>query len=369
MTDTLQSRMSQAATALLAAVDPERRPHMHYPSIDVDERTQWFYTPTDHGGLRMQYMTSAQQREVLRLVITGLSLRGYVTTATIMAMENILDAQEGFTWPLRDGARIRDPLAYAVSIFGDPSGSTPWGWRFGGHHVSLNYLVAREGVRALPSFFGSDRAITPATGANLMRPLAAEEDLGRALVHLLTPEQRQRAVLSPVPPPDIVTSNRSTVSDGDRPRAFAEIWRGGQSMNPNPAGFSQLVEWLGLTDDHLARTEYTTVPRGLPFVAMTAGQQETMRALLHQYIDRMPDEIAQAEQARLDAAATTLHFAWAGGLERGDPHYYRVQGDSLLVEYDNTQSHANHIHTIWRDPRQDFGRDLLAEHYAQAHAH
>ena len=367
MTEVLQTRMAQAALALLDALDPEQRTRMHFPSIDAEEREQWFYTPTDHGGLRMQYMTSAQQREVLRFVITGLSARGFVTTATIMAMENILDAQEGFTWPLRDGARIRDPLAYAISIFGDPAGSAPWGWRFGGHHVSLNYLVTREGVRGLPSFFGSDRAITPATGANVMRPLAAEEDLGRELVHLLTAEQRQRAVLSPVPPPDIVTSNRPRVSDGDRPRSFAEIWRSGASMNPNPAGFRQLVEWLGLTDDHLARTEYTTVPRGLPFVDMTAGQQVAMRTLLHQYIDRMPDEIAEVEQARLDAAVSTLHFVWAGSIERDEPHYYRVQGDSLLVEYDNVQSHANHIHTIWRDPRQDFGRDLLAEHYAQAH--
>ena len=367
MTDTLQSRMAAAATALLAALDPDRRAQVQYTSIDDEERERWFYTPTDHGGLRMQYMTSAQQREVLKFVTVGLSARGYVTTAMIMAMENILDATEGFIWPLRDGYRIRDPLAYAIAIFGDPSGSAPWGWRFGGHHVSLNYLVAQQGVRALPSFFGSDRAITPATGTNLMRPLAAEEDLGRALVHLLTPEQRTRAVLSPVAPPDIVSSNRPVLSDGDRPRSFAEIWRG-KSMNPNPAGFSQLVEWLGLTEDHLVLTEYTTSPRGLPFREMTLAQQNATRALLQQYTDRMPEDIARAEQVRLDAAAMSLHFAWAGGIEVGQPHYYRVQGDSLLVEYDNTQSRGNHIHTVWRDPGQDFGRDILAEHYAQRHA-
>ncbi len=366
--ETLQARMALGAIALLDALDPERRAQVQYASIDDEERERFFYTPTDHGGLRMQYMTSAQQREVLKLVVTGLSPRGFVTTATIMAMENILDMTEGFIWPLRDGARIRDPLAYAIAIFGDPSGSAPWGWRFGGHHVSLNYLVTPHGVRTLPSFFGSDRAITPATGTNLMRPLAAEEDLGRELVHLLTAEQRARAVLSPVAPPDIVTSNRPVLSDGDRPRSFAEIWRG-PSMNPNPAGFRQLVEYLGLTEEHLALTEYTTRPRGLSFTDMTPGQQEATRALLRQYIDRMPDEVAETELARLDAAAQSLHFAWAGGIERGEPHYYRVQGDSLLVEYDNTQSRGNHIHTVWRDPVQDFGRDILAEHYAHAHPH
>ncbi|MEI7924916.1 MAG: DUF3500 domain-containing protein [Chloroflexota bacterium] len=367
-TDTLQARMAQQAMTVLDMLDADQRAKVQYASVDDPEREFVFYTPTDHGGLRMQHMTSPQHREVLRLVASGLSAGGFVTTAMIMAMENILDATEGWIWPLRDnGMRIRDSLAYALSIFGDPSGSAPWGWRFGGHHVSLNYLVTPQGVRSLPSFFGTDRAITPATGANVMRPLAAEEDLGRALIHLLTPEQRRIAVLSPVAPPDLVTSNRPRVSDGDRPRSFAEIWRGGATMNPNQAGFRQLVEYLGLTEEHLALTEYTTAPKGLPFAQMTSPQQDATRALLGQYIARMPDEVVADETARLDAALASLHFAWAGGIEAGEPHYYRVQGDTLLVEYDNTQSRANHIHTVWRDPRTDFGRDILAEHYAQAH--
>ena len=365
--DTLQSRMAEAAVRLLKELDPEWRAQVQYPSVHLKEREQVFYTPTDHGGLRMQAMTSPQQRETLRLVITGLSLRGFVTTSMIMAMENILDATEGFVWPLRDGMRIRDPLAYAISIFGDPEGSAPWGWRFGGHHISMNYLVTPEGVRGLPSFLGTDRAINPATGANVMRPLAAEEDMGRDLIRLLTAEQRSVAVLSPVAPPDIVTSNRSSLADGDRPRSFAEIWRSGQTLNPNQAGFRQLVEWLGLTDEHLEQTAYTTTPKGLAYAAMTAAQQTATRALLGQYFDRMPEEMVNAELARSEAALPSLHFAWAGGLEPGEPHYYRLQGDSLLVEYDNTQSHANHIHTVWRDPRTDFGRDILAEHYAAEH--
>ena len=366
-TDTLQARMAQQAMTVLDMLDTDQRAKVQYASVDDPEREFVFYTPTDHGGLRMQHMTSPQHREVLRLVASGLSAGGFVTTAMIMAMENILDATEGFAWGYRDGMRIRDPLAYAISIFGDPSGSQPWGWRFGGHHISMNYLVTPEGIRSLPSFFGSDRAITPATGVNAMRPLEGEEELGRALVHMLTSEQRVRAVISPVPPPDIVTANRASIADGDRPMSFDEIWRNGKSMNPNSAGFRQLLEYLGVTDGHLGLTEYTSMPRGLPFTDMTGEQKTVMGELLHQYIDRMPEEIAAAEQARLDAATRSLHFAWAGGLEAGEPHYYRVQGDTLLVEYDNAQARANHIHTVWRDPRQDFGRDLLAEHYAQAH--
>ncbi|MEX2445917.1 MAG: DUF3500 domain-containing protein [Dehalococcoidia bacterium] len=367
MSETLQERMASAADGLLDLLDSDQRARAMHPFEEGGERELWFYTPTDHGGLSMRDMTSVQQRELHRLLTTGLSQRGYVTTATIMGLENILDAHEGFLWPIRDGYRQRDPLGYAVSFFGEPGGKDPWGWRFGGHHISLNYFVAPEGVRVLPSFFGSDRTMHQGTGLNMLRPLGAEEDLGRELVHLLTPEQLQRTVISPVAPPDIVTSNRPRFEDGDTARPFTEIWRG-ESRNPagSNTGFARIVEFLGLTDEHLALVAYTDRPKGIALADMTDEQRRTARAVLNQYIDRMPDEIAEQELARVDAS-TDLHFAWAGGIDAGLPHYYRFQGTGLLVEYDNTQSQANHIHSVWRDPRRDFGRDVLAEHYAQAH--
>ena len=208
------------------------------------ERERWFYTPTDHGGLRLSAMTSMQQREAHRLVASGLSAGGYVTTATIMGLDNILDVQEEFSWPLVDGERPRDPMAYAVSVFGEPGGDGPWGWRFGGHHVSLHYLVTAEGVRALPSFFGANPARYLGVGGVEMRPLAAEEDLGRALMHLLDAEQRVRAVISPVAPPDMVTFNRPTLPAGDEALPAVNIWRT-VSINPNRAAGPGLAASLG----------------------------------------------------------------------------------------------------------------------------
>ena len=369
MSETLREQLTVAARSFLDALDDDRRARAQYLFEPGGERERWFYTPTDHGGLSLRDMTSAQQREAHRLLGSSLSQRGYVTTATIMGLDNILDLQEEFSWPLQHGQRPRDPLGYSVSIFGEPGGEQPWGWRFGGHHVSLNYFVSPEGIRTLPSFFGANPARSRGTGANVMRPLGAEEDLGRELVHLLTPQQRERAVISPVAPPDMVTLNRSVVSDGDQAGPATPIWRG-QSINPNAAGaVERAVAFLGLTPAHLEMTAYTTQPKGIALADMNEGQRQAARALLHQYLDRMPEEIAEAEMVRLDDASVNLHFAWAGGIERGLPYYYRLQGDGLIVEHDNTQNAGNHIHTVWRDPRRDFGRDLLAEHYAHEHAH
>ena len=365
---TLQAKMAVAARTFLDALDSEQRTRAQYPFEAGGEREAWFYTPTDHGGLSLRDMTSAQQREAHRLLASSLSAGGYATTATIMGLDNILDLAEEFSWPLVNGQRPRDPLGYAVSIFGEPGGERPWGWRLGGHHVSLNYLVSSGGIRALPSFFGANPAQSRGTGANVVRPLGAEEDLGRELVHLLTPQQRERAVISPVAPPDMVTFNRPAVPDTDEPLPAANIWRG-ESINPNRAAAGPgLAERLGFTPEHARLTAYTTRPKGIALTDMNDGQRQATRALLHQYVDRMPEEIAEAELARLNDASVDLHFAWAGGIERGLPYYYRLQGEGLLVEHDNTQNEGNHIHTVWRDPLRDFGRDLLAEHYAHEHA-
>jgi hypothetical protein len=168
----------------------------------------------------------------------------------------------------------------------------------------------------------------------------------------------------------VVTSNRPTIADGDEARPFVEIWRNRESFNPgnSAAGFQRLADWLGLTPEHLRLTAYTSVPKGVAVAAMSAEQRAATLALVHQYVDRLPEELAAAEDARVAGVADQLHFAWAGGIEVGEPHYYRLQGPGLVIEYDNTQSQANHIHSVWRDPTRDFGRDLLAEHYAESHS-
>jgi hypothetical protein len=294
-------RMAEAAADLLAALAPEQRRRAAFSFPADEERRLWYYTPTDHGGLPLGEMDPAQQQRTHRLVSTGLSVPGYVTASTIIGLENTLDAQEG--WRVRFAreqtptARGRDPLQYYVSIFGEPGGDAPWGWRFGGHHVSLHYTVI-EGriVTPTPTFFGANPAEARFVGPGVLRPLAGEEDIARELLHALDAEQRAAAVLSPVAPPDLVTGNRPTVEHGMLPPANWEIFRerlDGPQLERSRANQARAAQSLGLRDEHLEATRYTEAPKGLPAARMTAPQRGTLVALIRQYLDRMPEEVAE----------------------------------------------------------------------------
>ena len=366
----LATRVAEAAQGFLDALEPAQREVAAFPFTVEDERSRWFYTPTDHGGLSFTAMTPRQHAAVLRLLAATVSPGAYSTAVTVMGLENVLAGKEGFTDFEHDpdAIRTRDPNRYQVSVFGTP-GEEPWGWRFGGHHVSVSLLAAGGEVRLLPSFLGANPATHPGVGINELRPLAAEEDLGRELVHMLNEEQQAVAVLSEVAPPDLVTTNRSELAASIRTEATPwTIWRR-TSDEFNDNAVEAVAANLGrLGEAHLAALEYTAEPKGIFASTLDGGQREALAALLNQYIARMPDGIAEAEQARVDAIDdASMTFAWAGGLERGEGHYYRIQAPNLLVEYDNTQNGANHIHAVWRDPQRDFGRDVLAEHYAAAH--
>ncbi|HEX5080364.1 MAG TPA: DUF3500 domain-containing protein, partial [Geminicoccaceae bacterium] len=192
--------MSEAAARLVDSWERGQREIACRPFPDDDERRLWYYTPTDHGGLPLAAMTPTQQRNVHRLVATGLSTPGYVTVALIMGLDNILDQLEGFSVDFAR-ERGRDPMLYYVTIFGEPGGAAAWGWRFGGHHVSLHYTVIDGEVAAsTPNFLGADPADSPLLGPHLHRPLAAAEDLGRELFRALDEEKRARALISPAAP-------------------------------------------------------------------------------------------------------------------------------------------------------------------------
>jgi hypothetical protein len=368
-------RMAAAAADFLAALAPDQRGKVVYAFPDDAERRLWFYTPTDHGGLPLAEMEPLQQRAAQKLVATGLSFPGYVTASTIMGLENTLDAEERWRISFDFGTREkpprgRDPNLYFVSIFGEP-GAALWGWRFGGHHISLSYSIADGRIVApTPTFFGAHPAEAPFAGAGILRPLGAVEDLARELLHTLDEGQRAAAVISPVAPVDLVVGNRPIVEDGVLPRPLWEIFRAlpeGARLERSRTNQTRMEAHLGVTAEHMESLRHGA-PRGLPAARMTPAQREILTALLHAYIDRMPEEIAQVEAARHTGDALgQIHFAWAGGAERRQPHYYRLQGARLLVEYDNTQDNVNHIHSVWRDPEGDFGGDLLARHYATAH--
>ena len=332
--------MAEAATAWLDMLDDAQRTVASGPAPSPDAaadagRRRWFYTPTDHGGLTVHQQRPAQQRAAMRLVASGLSTAGYVTVATVMGLENVLDHAEGWA-KTRSRERYRDPGLYYLRVFGEPAGQGPWGWRFGGHHVSLNNLVVDGAVAATtPCFLGTNPATSRLLGGSVLRPLAAVEDLARDLVRSLSPELCTRAVLTPDAPSDVLTGNRTRVQ---------EAMGGGHPT-------------VAVTD----------APKGLPATALDRGQREMLRALLGTYLDRVPEAVSPIDRYAEDAALDAVHFVWAGPTDPGAPHYYRLQGPRLLVEWDNTQTGANHAHSVWRDPATDFGLDVLAVHRATHH--
>ncbi len=359
--DALDDDLRQRAVMVF---DPESR------SAETERRT-WFYTPADHGGLPLSAMSSHQHQLTHRLLSTGLSVAGYSAANTVMSLENTLDLTEG--WGASFGReRGRDPLLYWVSVFGTP-GDAVWGWRFGGHHVSLHYtIIDGEVTSTTPHFLGADPASSPLLGPHPLRPLADAEDLARELVHLFNDEQHAQVVVSTKAPIDIVTANRAQLADGDNVIPLQLLFRG---RLPDP--YDEMMDkaqqsWAAKADLSEAQHEavaFSMAPKGLSASTFTGDQREALEALLDSYVARLPDGLADIERAKfIGAGLDGLSFLWAGGLEPGQPHYYRVQGSTLLVEYDNTQRDVNHVHTLWRDLTNDFAGDALAAHYRE-HEH
>ena len=357
------ARMGDAAREFLDSLEPTQRAAAQWPFPSDEERRRWYYTPTDHGGLPLSQMRPAQQQLAFRLLATGLSRPGYVTAATIMGLENVLDELEGWnrSWGRERG---RDPGLYYLRIFGVPGEESAWSWRFGGHHLSIHHLVVDGGVKAsTPLFLGADPASSPLLGGGALRPLGSAEDLGRDLVTSLDAENRVRAVIAPVPPFDLVTANRSRIAGGEVPLPLPEVWRGrfqGQLGELVQTTQRQLEASLQTTAEQLEATRLTAGPKGIPAVELSPSQRRLLRDIVAVYVLRLPDELAKTEMERCtDARIASFFFAWAGGVDLGAPHYYRIQGPRLLIEYANAQRAGNHAHSVWRDPEGDFGADIV----------
>jgi hypothetical protein len=370
------ARMAEAASAWLDTLDAEQRAigQGAVPADDPsdNERRRWFYTPTDHGGLTIHQQRPAQQRATMRLISTGLSPAAYVSVATTIGLENVLDFIEGFVVRF-DRERGRDPGLYYLRVFGEPGSKRPWGWRFGGHHVSLNNLVV-DGmlVATTPCFLGANPATSPLLGGAVNRPLGKVEDLGRDLMRSLQPDLASRALLLSKAPSDLVTANRTYVTDGDRVIPLTDIWRDERFPDPLEQAKLQALsdasnETAGLSDAEHDAVAYSIEPKGVPAAELTAEQRETLRALLGTYLDRAPVGLSPLHRYDHEPTLDPVHFAWAGSTAPGQPHYYRLQGPRLLIEWDNTQDNANHAHSVWRDPTLDFGLDVLARHRAAHH--
>ena len=294
-----------------------------------------------------------------------------MTVAVIMGLENILDELEGWSVDFAR-ERGRDPSLYYITIFGEPGGDAPWGWRFGGHHVSLHYtIIGGEVAASTPNFLGADPAVSPLLGPHLHRPLAAAEDLGRELFRALDEEKRAtRAGIAggarTIRSAPTVRSSRAATARCRLTQIFRRRIEDGLDARLVPhageAGSGASACRMRISTP----LSFTAEPKGIAVSVLDPGQTSILRELLDSFLGRLPDELADAQASLVEREFDRLKFLWAGGAERGQPHYYRIQGERVFIEYDNVQRGANHIHTVWRDLANDFGGDALARHYAQS---
>jgi hypothetical protein len=313
--------MATAANGFLGALTPEQRQKATF-TLDSAERLRFNFIPTEawpRNGVQLREMTEPQQKLAHALLRSALSERGYQTYTNIIQLESVLREIE------KGGKFERDPGKYFFSVFGTPSATGTWGWRVEGHHVSLHFAVVDgKAVANSPSFAGTNPAEVMDGPQKGTRVLALQEDAGRALVTALTAEQRTTAVINATAPNEIVTGN---------------------TLDINPLS-----------------------PEGLKASALTAAQRELLMKIIDSYAGLMTAELAAERMAKIKTAGMdNVAFAWAGPIERGQRHYFRVQGPTFLIEFDNSQNNGNHVHSIWRDFRGDFGRDLLRDHIKTAH--
>jgi hypothetical protein len=311
------SVMAEAANRFLHSLTPEQRAKATF-RFDDEQRFNYKFVPIERTGLPLREMSPHQKHLAGALLSAGLSQQGYIKAVTIMSLEDVLRIME------KDNGERRNPEKYYFSIYGAPSDGGTWGYKVEGHHLSQNYTVVKGAVVDAPSFFGSNPAEVREGPRQGLRVLAAEDDLGRDVLMSLDDAQRRAVIVSATAYKDILTAQ-------ERVAALA-----GQ-------------------------------PSGLSASTMTAGQFGKLTALLQEYTRNVPQAMADHREALVRKAGRNIHFAWAGVAEKGGPHYYRVQAATFLVEYDNTQNGANHIHSVWREFGNDFGGDLLKAHYQASH--
>ena len=314
--------MAGAAETFISTLSSEQRQAAAL-AFDSDDRERFHYIPVEmfpRLGLKIEDMNGRQRQAAHELLESGLSQVGFAAAVDIMELETVLGILEQ-----NNGRMNRNPEWYFFSVFGEPSPRGTWGWRVEGHHLSVHFTVVDgEVVASAPSFFGSNPAEVPEGPKKGMRVLARVEDTARALLSALSESQRTVAVLADVAPNDIATE------------AFAMV---------HPLG-----------------------PGGIRASDLTSGQRGMLMEVIDAYTSMMADDLAAQRMAKLEEAGIgDITFAWAGQAERGGKHYYRVQGPTFLIEYDNIQNEGNHVHSVWRDFTGDFGRDVLREHLQAKH--
>lgn len=312
------AEMAEAASKFWASLSPDLQAKASFEMKDA-ERLNWHFIPRARKGLPLKEMNESQRKLAHALLSSGLSAAGHERARQIMSLEDVLFEMEGPASRSR-----RDPQLYFFSIFGKPDAKGTWAWRVEGHHLSLNFTISGgKAVAVTPFFFGANPFHVKSGPLKGLRAIGESEDLGRALVKALDEEKRKLAVITAQAPKDIV-------------------------MVP---GVKKWIEPTGLSAGKLA-----------------ADQAALLKKLVGFYAHSHRGELAEQELAKIEKAGwDKLTFSWAGEIEPGQPHYYRVQGPTFLLEYDNVQNGANHAHTVWHDPENNFGENILKAHHEQDH--
>lgn len=325
-----KSAMVYATNNFLVSLTPEQREKAQLKfDPATNDRSFWHYVPAEdllrtakkpRRGLTLIEMTAPQKHLAHAMLSTGLSQQGYSKAVTVMSLDDILRELEG------DKTGRRNSDKYMWLVFGEPSETGTWAFRVEGHHLSLHFTIVNGKVAAAPTFFGSNPAEVRQGPRAGLRTLGGEEDTGRALLEALTDAQKAEAIVDEKAYSDILTTAT--------PKAALDVKKSGLSA-----------------------------------AKMNAKQKALLAGIVEEYASNLPAELAAYRMKQLKDAGNNLHFAWAGGPKKGDPHYYRVVAPTFLIEYDNTQNGANHVHSVWRDFKGDFGEDLLAAHYATSGHH
>ena len=303
------------ATDLLNSLSDSQKKVVSF-TFDDPAKTRWHFLPHSsfkREGLPLSDMTPRQIKKTYALLEAYLSVNGYEQMEQIINLENYLALVENSPF-------VRDPTKYYMAVYGKPEKDSIWAWSFEGHHVSLNFTINSNDVSFAPSFWGSNPGIVPDGPEKGKIVLKKDHDWGLKLVQSLSPEQLEQALVSSQTYGEILTMNQSSVK-----------------FIPN---------------------------KGIKYKQLDKSQKKQLKEIIYLHLDRMEKIVSQNARKKLkNEKWNNITFSWAGEMKKLTPHYYRIQGKSFLIEYDNSQNKANHIHVVWREFQGDFGRDLIGEHY------
>lgn len=320
----LYSTQSAAQDHVLNFLNSLNKEQLTKAQLEFDDplRESWHFFPASmwqREGVSLKELNASQKTLLHAMLKKHLSESGYTKAMKIIALEDVLLEMDG-------NSTMRDSEKYYVTIYGNPKKDKLWGWSFEGHHISLNFAITQDKVSFTPRFFGASPAIIKQGKRKGERTLEREQDIALELINELSPSQKEEAIFNKTAPNEIITFVETSVEPLDSV--------------------------------------------GIAFNDLEKNQKKLLLSLIYEYLSAMPEELAKKRMANLKKEQLdNIHFGWAGATVLGQPHYYRIQGKTFLIEFDNTQSNANHIHSVWRDFDGDFGRNLIKEHYENSDHH